>query len=158
MFDSCHDCECLTDHTIGRSNVCLKEDGQCPCNKKYDGRTCDSCKAEYHGYPNCEPCECNTDNTKDESNVCDKVSGQCLCKEKIQGTKCDMCVDNYLLAKDIQYCKIGDKYFDLCNEDVPGNCTCHNGFIKPKDCQYCDITNARFDIKSDGQCRGKSYI
>ena len=98
-----------------------------------------------------------TDNTKDESNVCDKASGQCLCEEKINGAKCDICVDNYLLAKDIEYCKIGDKYFDLCNGEKE-NCACHDGFIKPKDCQYCDISNAHFDLFSDGQCRGKIYI
>ena len=75
----------------------------------------------------------------------------------INGAKCDICVDDYLLAKNIEYCKIGDKYFDLCNGEQ-GNCACHDGFIKPKDCQYCDIANAHFDLFSDGQCRGKNYI
>ena len=75
----------------------------------------------------------------------------------INGAKCDICVDDYLLAKNIEYCKIGDKYFDLCNGEK-GNCACHDGFIKPKDCQYCDITTGHFDIFSDGQCRGKIYI
>ena len=70
----------------------------------------------------------------------------------INGAKCDICVDDYLLAKNIEYCKIGDKYFDLCNGEQ-GNCACHEGFKKPKDCQYC--IQGYFDFFSDGQCQGK---
>ena len=109
--------------------------------------------AEYYKYPDCEPCDCNTDNTVDESNVCGKEDGQCPCdrEDKLTGIKCDACKLGYLLSNGINYCKIGYKYFDLCNG---GNCNCYEEFEKPKDCEYCE--RGYFDFFSNGTCQGKT--
>ena len=113
---------------------------------------------EYFG-PNCKFCDqrCNRIGVKrsdDNGNfTCDSITGECT-----------TCNEGYLLAKDIKYCKIDDKYFDLCNGRgfyyIPGKCDCHAGYVKAMDCQYCDIRGLGddtdyFDFNSDGTCIGK---
>ena len=89
----CHDCQCLTNHTIDDSNVCAKEGGKCPCKENYDSRTCNMCKDEHYQYPNCLNCDCRRNHTIGNSNVCDLINGQCNCIDGVVGRMCDECTD-----------------------------------------------------------------
>jgi laminin alpha 3/5 len=155
-YPNCTKCECTSEqHT--KETICDNIDGTCHCLEKFGGTKCESCWDEYYKYPDCEPCDCNTDNTVDESNVCGKEDGQCPCdrEDKVTGLRCDACKPGYLLSKDINYCRIGKRYFDLCDEEQ-GNCNCHEGFTKPMDCEYC--SKKHFDFYSNGTCQGKISI
>ena len=72
----------------------------------------------------------------DKTFECNPITGDCFCYR------------GYKQAKDVQYCKINDKYFDLCKGTTQGKCDCYvdDGYVKAMDCQYCDIRNDYFDF------------
>lgn len=53
----CRECECNTTGTVGGSNVCEEEGGQCPCKANVVGATCSSCAANHYGIEREEGCE-----------------------------------------------------------------------------------------------------
>ena len=55
----CEDCECVSALTVGRSNNCHKETGQCECAANVAGRRCDKCQPGFYGYPECRECSCS---------------------------------------------------------------------------------------------------
>ena len=47
--DGCQSCECEGLGTLGGSEVCDKETGQCPCKANVEGRECSLCASQHYG-------------------------------------------------------------------------------------------------------------
>ncbi|XP_053203386.1 laminin subunit alpha-like [Panonychus citri] len=84
----CKPCYCHPAGVKDRNIHCDPQFGTCDCKEKYDGRTCDSCKAGYFDFPVCRVCDCPFDGTTD---ICDRKSGTCYCKENVLRPNCDVC-------------------------------------------------------------------
>ena len=135
----CHDCQCLTNHTIDESNVCGKEDGKCPCKRNYDNKTCNTCKDEYYDYSDCHDCQCLTNHTIADSNVCDKEDGKCPCKESYDNRTCNRCKDEYYDYSDCLDCKCLTTYTknnsNICDKEG-GQCPCIDD-VAGRTCDEC---------------------
>ena len=146
---SCTACACTTENTDSNSDVCNKEDGQCPCLVGYDGRICDICADTYYdsdsGAPlSCTACACTTANTDGASDVCNKEDGQCTCKTGYTGRICDACEDGYYdsdSGNDLvcTACTCATENTEggsnVCNKET-GQCTCKTGYTG-QNCDSC---------------------
>ncbi|RWS31675.1 Laminin subunit alpha-like protein [Leptotrombidium deliense] len=120
---------------------CEEFGGQCPCKPNIIGRTCNSCKIGYYGFPKCKPCDCPS------SAICHERTGQCICPPRVTGQKCDQCRENTYGFHSILGCQecncnlrgSENKQCDL----VTGNCTCRNNIIG-RTCNTCKRGYASF--------------
>lgn len=47
--EGCQSCECQILGTLGGSDICNKDTGQCPCKTNVEGRTCSLCTSQHYG-------------------------------------------------------------------------------------------------------------
>ncbi|XP_070532358.1 laminin subunit beta-1-like [Ptychodera flava] len=88
----CKACLCNLLGTVNASNVCEKEEGQCPCKANTGTRDCGECKDEYFLFPTSSEDDClacNCDYGASVSFACNKVSGLCDCRPNIIGQRCN---------------------------------------------------------------------
>lgn len=90
---NCTECNCNLAGTVGESNTCTQDTGQCPCKNTTEHRTCDACKDGYYSFPTDnhqrECFSCNCDKGGSLSAICDKLNGSCVCRKNVNGLKCD---------------------------------------------------------------------
>ena len=59
--DGCQECRCVVMGTVGGSEICDKETGQCPCERNVVGRDCSQCALQHYGLGEaeggCLPCD-----------------------------------------------------------------------------------------------------
>lgn len=94
---TCKECACKTLGTVGASNVCNYENGQCPCKDHIGGRSCSMCKEGFYQYPtnnqdDCKDCAC--DRGGSVSLVCKKDTGICTCRPGLFGRTCESIIKN----------------------------------------------------------------
>ncbi|ELU05178.1 hypothetical protein CAPTEDRAFT_214680 [Capitella teleta] len=92
-FGECKGCQCNLQGTISKSNICEKENGQCPCKENICGRDCGECCDGYYSFPNvvsrgCLDCNCDPGGAYDTP--CDPINGQCNCKPGLRGQYCNI--------------------------------------------------------------------
>ena len=77
-------CQCNPEGSVDQN--CDSSTSQCQCKSlAIEGRSCDTCKDGYFGFPECQPCQCNG-----HSVTCDKDSGVCSdCSNGRIGDHCE---------------------------------------------------------------------
>ncbi|CAL1547746.1 unnamed protein product, partial [Lymnaea stagnalis] len=149
-IDRCIECNCNLAGTVGESNTCAQDTGQCPCKQTTEHRMCDACKDGYFSFPTgnpqrvrlrsnlevsccfkkyfnvlCLSCSCNEISTVSGS-FCKALGGQCQCKPGVSGRDCGICTPGYFNFTDsgcVRNCRTN--YYGINNGTGCFNCECN---------------------------------
>ena len=137
--EQCLKCkDCLKGKCSGSGSK--KGNGECICEKGWEGSLCDQCSEGYWG-PNCTKCStcnngvCNGSNTH-------LGNGKCICNEPFTGENCNLCMPNYY--------GLSCKY--RCN-----NTFCLNGECKTNSINKCKSCPVGYTGKKCEKCES-AYI
>ncbi|XP_060517066.1 laminin subunit alpha-1 [Cylas formicarius] len=133
---NCKPCEC--DLLGSESKQCHNATGQCVCNEKFTGRTCDQCEV---GFGNvtamCPPCSCSPIGS--QSPVCNVHTGTCDCLSGVEGFHCDACQNlHYGFSNNgckACNCDLNGSKYSSC-DPITGNCICKSHY-EGRTCSVC---------------------
>ncbi|XP_077986467.1 laminin subunit alpha-3-like [Glandiceps talaboti] len=151
----CKACQCNLLGTVNASNVCEKEEGQCPCKPNTYTRDCSQCKDESYLFPTNENNDCllcGCDYGGSVSFVCNKVSGLCDCRPNVNGQRCKQVDEGFY------YTFLDSNSYDAWEAQT--NCEQWSslpvdytgvGYLRCTEGQYVQFDNVMaFSQKSDG--------